>query len=46
MIKTFQEKWKGLDYFSSMKYPLKIEHFKSRLHGSNVFGSKFEFLEN
>jgi len=36
MIKTFQERWKGFHYFSSMKYPLKIKHF----------GSKYDFLEN
>jgi hypothetical protein len=29
MIKTFQERWKGLHYFSSMKYPFKIEHFEA-----------------
>ncbi len=46
MIKTFQERWKCLHYFSSMKYQIQIEHFWSRLHGSNVFGSKFDFLEN
>jgi hypothetical protein len=28
MIKTFQERWKGFHYFSSMKYPLKISIFE------------------
>jgi len=37
MIETFQERWKGFQYFSSMKYPLKIKHFWSRLHGCSVW---------
>jgi len=28
MIETFQERWKGFHYFSSMKYPLKISIFE------------------